>query len=222
MATLASRFTVYPSLQKHSDPWENTSLLWFSKVNFPLNLHVWGFPTVAKRKRIWLVSMRMQVQSLALLVGWESSIVVSCDVDWRCSLNPVLLWLWYRPLAVSSNSTPGLGTSICHRCGPKKENKKLSVCIITHNFSELENVFSYFVQTPRLCDEWILRALSLTAFESLVKHFWWWTIHLIWRKQHSSAVSLLKWELKGDLDTQIIREICTQAGVFSHIPYRFA
>ena len=28
-----------PNLQKHSPLWENISLLWFSQVNFPLNLH---------------------------------------------------------------------------------------------------------------------------------------------------------------------------------------
>ena len=34
------------------------------------------------------------------------------------------LWLWCRPSSCSSNSTPGLGTSICHRCSTKKKKKK--------------------------------------------------------------------------------------------------
>jgi len=34
-----------------------------------------------------------------------------------------LLWLWCRPAAVAW--TPGLGTSICHGCGPKKAKNKI-------------------------------------------------------------------------------------------------
>ena len=68
--------------------------------------------------------MRMQVRSLASLSGLRI---------WHC------LELWCRSkmqfgshVAVvvvqagsySSDSTPGLGTSICHGCGPKKTKKK--------------------------------------------------------------------------------------------------
>ena len=56
-----------------------------------------------------LVSRRMGVQSLASLNGLQ---IRSC-----CEL-------WCRPAAVSSSSTPSLGTSICHRCSPKKQNKQ--------------------------------------------------------------------------------------------------
>ena len=34
--------------------------------------------------------------------------------------DPVLLWLWCRAGSWSSSLTPSLGTSIRHRCGPKK------------------------------------------------------------------------------------------------------
>ena len=44
--------------------------------------------------------MRMQVQSLALSLGWGSSIAVSRGVGRRCSWGPALLWLWCRPAAV--------------------------------------------------------------------------------------------------------------------------
>ena len=42
---------------------------------------------------------------------------MSCGVG----LDPELLWLWCRPVAVAL--IPSLGTSICLRCGPKKQKK---------------------------------------------------------------------------------------------------
>ena len=43
--------------------------------------------------------MRFQVQCLAWL-SWGSSIAISCGIGQRCSSDLVLLWLWYRPVAV--------------------------------------------------------------------------------------------------------------------------
>ena len=59
---------------------------------------------------------------------------MSCGVGHRHGLDPVLLWLWRRPSSCSSDLTPSLGTSLCCRCGPKKQNKTkitqyLSFCI---------------------------------------------------------------------------------------------
>ena len=34
--------------------------------------------------------------------------------------DPVLLWLWHRPVATAPIGPPSLGTSMCHGCGPKK------------------------------------------------------------------------------------------------------
>ena len=67
--------------------------------------------------RLWLrgtwtqlVSKRMWVQSLALLSGLRI---------WHC------LELWCRlQLQFQFNSTSSLGTSICHRCDPKKQKRK--------------------------------------------------------------------------------------------------
>ena len=80
---------------------------------------------MAQRKQIRLGTMRLRVWSLVLLIGLRI---------WRCHE------LWYRSkmwlgsgVAValvkagsnSSDSTPGLGTSICHGCGlPKKKKNK--------------------------------------------------------------------------------------------------
>ena len=50
---------------------------------------------------------------------------MSYGVRHGCHSDLAWLWLW----CYSSNSTPSLGTSICHRCGPKKQkNKKRSPC----------------------------------------------------------------------------------------------
>ena len=81
-------------------------------------------PIVVQQKRIQLVSMRIWIWSLAFLSG---SVIQCC-----CEL-------WYRLQArlrfprccgcgkassYSSNSTPSLGTSICHKCGLKKKKRR--------------------------------------------------------------------------------------------------
>ena len=48
-----------------------------------------------------LVSMRMRVQSLASISGLRIWHCCSCGVGCRCSLDPVLLWLWRRPVATA-------------------------------------------------------------------------------------------------------------------------
>ena len=46
--------------------------------------------------------MRSQARSLAsCLVGEGSSVVMSCGVCHRLSLDPTLLWLWRRPVAAA-------------------------------------------------------------------------------------------------------------------------
>ena len=58
------------------------------------------------------------------LVGQGSSTAVSYGVDLRCSSDPMLLWLWLW-WQLCCDSTPSLGTSICHRCAsPTKKGKK--------------------------------------------------------------------------------------------------
>ena len=64
----------------------------------------WEFPLWLSRLQTWWVSMRMWLWSLASLSGLRILSYYSC----------------------SSNSTPSLGTTICCRCGPKKQKKKKS------------------------------------------------------------------------------------------------
>ena len=75
-------------------------------------------------ERIWLISMRMQIRSLASLSG---SGFRCCHELW-CRLQTwlgfLILWLWCRPASCSSDSAPSLGTSICHGWGPEKKKRK--------------------------------------------------------------------------------------------------
>jgi len=49
----------------------------------------------------WLVSMRMQVWSLASSSGLRIQHCMSCSVGCRCGLDLALLWLWRRPAATA-------------------------------------------------------------------------------------------------------------------------
>ena len=74
---------------------------------------VWEFPLWLTGLRTRLVSMKMWVQSLALLSGLRIWHCYGCGVGFSCS----------------SDSTPSLGTSICRRCGCKnKKEKKYPLC----------------------------------------------------------------------------------------------
>ena len=79
-----------------------------------------GVPIMAQRKRIWLGAMSLWVWSLTSLSGLRI---------WRCCELWCRLQMQLRSgIAVavayasgySSDSTPSLGTSICHGCSPKK------------------------------------------------------------------------------------------------------
>ena len=84
---------------------------------------------MAQWKRTRLVSMRMQVQSLASLSGLRNR--CCCELWCRSQM-----WLGSgTAMAVveagswSSDSTPSLGSSICHGCGSKKPKAEvLSHC----------------------------------------------------------------------------------------------
>ena len=60
-----------------------------------------GVPGVTQWRRIRLVSMRMQVRSLALVSGSGIWRCVSCSVGRRHSSDLALQWLWCRLAAVA-------------------------------------------------------------------------------------------------------------------------
>ena len=82
---------------------------------------------MAIQKQIQLGTMRLQVRSLALISGLR---IQHCHELW-CRLQTrlgshVAVALMYTG-GCSSDSTPSLGTSICHRSGPRngKKDKKI-------------------------------------------------------------------------------------------------
>ena len=85
--------------------WKERLQMWHHKITSHQNLK--GSSTVAQRKQIRLVSMRIWVRSLALLSGLriQCCLAMSCSVGHRCGLDPAFsgcgidwqLWLPFDP-----------------------------------------------------------------------------------------------------------------------------
>ena len=60
-----------------------------------------GISVVAQQVTSPLVSIRMQVQSLASLSGLGFGVAASWHVGHRCSSDLALLWLWCRLAAIA-------------------------------------------------------------------------------------------------------------------------
>ena len=69
-----------------------------------------GVPIVAQWKRIWLVSMRTQVWSLASLSRVRIQHCHELCVDLRYGSDSTLLWLWHRPEAAALIGPPAWET----------------------------------------------------------------------------------------------------------------
>ena len=77
---------------------------------------------MTQQKRVCLASMRMQVRSLASLSGLR---IWCCSELWCMSQTRLRSGVAVvQASGYSSDLPPRLGTSICHRCDPKKKNKK--------------------------------------------------------------------------------------------------
>ena len=74
--------------------------------------------------RIQLVSMRMPVQSLASLTGLRTQRCCRLRRRSRVQLRSHIAVAVAYASTCSPNSTPSLGTSVCHRCNPKKRKKR--------------------------------------------------------------------------------------------------
>ena len=87
------------------------------------NKRVREFPLWLSGLRTQLVSMRMQVGSLASLSGLGSGVAVSCGVGCRCGSDPVWLWLWRR-LAAAASIQPRAWEPPYAVGASKKQNKQ--------------------------------------------------------------------------------------------------
>ena len=83
-----------------------------------------GVPVVAQQKWIWLVSMRMWVQSLASLSGLKSRHCHELWCRFQMWLGSCVAVAMVQATAVATINPPSLETSICHRCGPENTKKK--------------------------------------------------------------------------------------------------
>ena len=106
--------TLYQDLKKNQicTPKQTIIYLGFGEV-----------PIVVQQKKIGLVSMGMWIRSLDLLS--RSGIQHCCELWYRSQMHfgsYVAMAMAYAS-SCSSNSTRSLRTSICHRSGPKKQNK---------------------------------------------------------------------------------------------------
>ena len=99
-----------------------------------------GVPTVVQQKQIRLVSMRMQVRSLASLNGlviWCCHELCRSQMQLGSCVAMAVVWVG----SCSSSSTPSLGTSICCGCSPKKQKIK----------KERKRKWNYFLVLDMIC-----------------------------------------------------------------------
>ena len=78
---------------------------------------------VAQQKRIRLGTTRLQVRSLASLSGLRIQRCRELWCRWQMHLGSCIAVALVQAGSCTSHSTPGLGTSICRRGGPKKQKK---------------------------------------------------------------------------------------------------
>jgi len=81
----------------------------------------------------------MQVQSLALISSLGSGIAMSCDVGRRCSLDPLLPWLWCRPAGVApiqplAWEPPYAVDADLKRQRTKKKKKRMYIQVYLNHF----------------------------------------------------------------------------------------
>ena len=79
---------------------------------------------MVQRKQIQLVSMRIQVRSLALLSGSVIQLAVSHGVGHRRGSDPLLLWLWLRPAAVALIQPPAWELSYATGAALRRKKKE--------------------------------------------------------------------------------------------------
>ena len=109
----------------------------------------------------------MQVQSLASISGLR----IQCGMSWtQLGTRVAVALAVVQASSCNSDSTPSLGTSICHECSPKKARgkKKSSSCPSKHlETSEGGKISQAVLAKPTV----VLRALSLSYHMNTADQF---------------------------------------------------
>ena len=93
-----------------------------------------------QRKRICLGTMRLRVRSLTFLSGLR---IRYCRELWcrsQMQIKSRVAMAVAKAGSHSSNWTPRLETSICHRCSPKKKKKNLLLEVLPYHPSQAVKV----------------------------------------------------------------------------------
>ena len=96
--------------------------LFYSKLSKIKNLFLLGIPAVVQQSQRRMVSMRMQIQTLASFSGLriQHCYELWCRLQmWLRSYLPVVV-AWAGSCSSDSDLAPSLGTSKCHGHSPKK------------------------------------------------------------------------------------------------------
>ena len=88
-------------------------------------------------------------------MGKGSGVAVSCGVDCRHSLDPELLWLWYRPAAVAPIRPLAWELLVATKCSPKKTKTKTKTKTKKRQRRDRFALFFAGVETSIFCP-WIL------------------------------------------------------------------
>ena len=133
----------------------------------PIKNSYFGVPVMAQWKRIWLVSMRTQVRSLASVSGLRTGVAVVCVVGCRGGSDLALLWLRRRPAATPPTGPlawePPYATGVALKFS-KKKKKAMSWLATYMPNSVISHMIADFIGSKSLKIHPIVLSIHYTAW----------------------------------------------------------